>query len=53
MLAGLLLAKPFPLRMGADLEVTPAPLENLLVANEPDPEAGPVTASWKRACARA
>ena len=42
MLAGLLLAKPFPLRMGADLEVTPAPLEHLLVANEPDPEAGPV-----------
>jgi MFS family permease len=42
MLAGLLLAKPFPLRMGADLEVTPAPMEHLLVANEPDPEAGPV-----------
>jgi hypothetical protein len=42
MLAGLLLAKPFPLRMGADLEVTPAPLEHLLMANEPDPEAGPV-----------
>jgi MFS family permease len=42
MLAGLLLAKPFPLRMGSDLEVTPAPLEHLLVANEPNPEAGPV-----------
>ncbi len=42
MLAGLLLAKPFPLRMGADLEVTPAPLEHLLIAHEPDPEAGPV-----------
>ncbi|HEX4854621.1 MFS transporter, partial [Arenimonas sp.] len=42
MLAGLLLAKRFPLRMGADLEVTPAPLEHLLIANEPDPEAGPV-----------
>lgn len=41
MLAGLLLAKLFPLRMGADLEVTPAPLEHLLVASEPDPEAGP------------
>lgn len=42
MLAGLLLAKRFPLRMGAHLEVTPAPLEHLLIANEPDPEAGPV-----------
>jgi hypothetical protein len=42
MLAGLALAKPFPLRMGADHEVTPAPLEHLLVADEPDPEAGPV-----------
>lgn len=42
MLAGLLLSKPFPLRMGSDLEVTPAPLEHLLVANEPNPEAGPV-----------
>lgn len=42
MVAGLALAKPFPLRMGADLEVTPAPLEHLLVADEPDPQAGPV-----------
>ncbi len=42
MMAGLLLARPFPLRMGAALEVTPAPLEHLLIADEPDPEAGPV-----------
>ena len=40
--ANLLLARPFPLRMGADHEVTPAPLQHLLVADEPDPEAGPV-----------
>jgi MFS family permease len=42
MVAGLMLAKPFPLRMGAVREVTPAPLEHLLVADEPDPQAGPV-----------
>jgi hypothetical protein len=42
MLAGLLLAKPFPLRMGEHLEVTPAPLEHLPMPHEPDPEAGPV-----------
>jgi MFS family permease len=42
MLAGLLLARRFPLRMGATLEVTPAPLEHLLIADEPHPEAGPV-----------
>jgi MFS family permease len=42
MLAGLLLARRFPLRMGAALEVTPAPLEHLLIADEPHPEAGPV-----------
>ena len=41
-LAGLLLARRFPLRMGEATEVTPAPLEHLLVAEEPDPEAGPV-----------
>ncbi|WP_284614854.1 MFS transporter [Aquabacterium humicola] len=45
MFAGLLLVKPFPLRMGAASEVTQAPhvpFEDLLVADEPDPEAGPV-----------
>jgi len=42
MLAGMLLAKPFPLRMGQDLEVSPAPWEDLFVAHEPDPQAGPV-----------
>jgi MFS family permease len=42
MIAGLALAKPFPLRMGMDIEVTPAPLEHLLIADEPDPQAGPV-----------
>jgi MFS family permease len=42
LVAGLLLARPYPLRMGAVNEVTPAPLEHLLVADEPDPEAGPV-----------
>ena len=43
MAAGLLLAKPFPLRMGETQEVTPAaPWEKLFVVDEPDPEAGPV-----------
>jgi MFS family permease len=43
MAAGVLLAKPFPLRMGALAEVTQAPLsEDLFVLHEPDPEAGPV-----------
>ncbi len=43
MVAGLLLARPFPLRMGAAQEVTPAPpWEDLFVADEPEPEAGPV-----------
>jgi hypothetical protein len=45
MLGGLLLARPFPLRMGAEQEVTQAPsvpFEHLLVAAEPAPEAGPV-----------
>jgi MFS family permease len=42
MLAGLLLARRFPLRMGAPTEVTQAPFTDLLVADEPDPEAGPV-----------
>ncbi|MBL8307689.1 MAG: MFS transporter [Rubrivivax sp.] len=43
MLAVLGLARPFPLRMGALPEVTQVGIaENLLVAHEPDPEAGPV-----------
>ena len=43
MAAGLLLAKPFPLRMGEAQEVTQvAPWEDLFVALEPQPEAGPV-----------
>ncbi|MEK8050276.1 MFS transporter [Ideonella sp. DXS22W] len=42
MLAGLLLARRFPLRIGAATEVTQAPFTDLLVADEPDPEAGPV-----------
>ena len=43
MAAGLLLARPFPLRMGGLLEVTQVPLsQDLFVAHEPDPEAGPV-----------
>jgi MFS family permease len=43
MAAGVLLAKPFPLRMGELAEVTQAPLsEDLFVLHEPDPEAGPV-----------
>jgi MFS family permease len=43
MSAGLLLARPFPLRMGEAHEVTPAtPWEKLFVVDEPDPEAGPV-----------
>lgn len=42
LLAGLVLARPFPLKMGVAHEVTPAPLQHLLVADEPDPEAGPV-----------
>lgn len=41
--AGVLLARPFPLRMGALAEVTQAPLsQDLFVTHEPDPEAGPV-----------
>jgi hypothetical protein len=41
--AGLLLARPFPLRMGELPEVTQVPLsQDLFVAHEPDPEAGPV-----------
>ena len=43
MLAGLLLARRFPLRMGDASDVTQAvPFEDLLMTDEPDPEAGPV-----------
>ena len=42
MLANLLLARRFPLRMGAITEVTQAPFKSLLLADEPDPAAGPV-----------
>jgi MFS family permease len=43
MAAGVLLAKPFPLRMGEKTEVTQAiPWDDLFIANEPSPEAGPV-----------
>jgi len=42
MLAGLLLARRFPLRMGEGAEVTQVAFKALLVADEPDPEAGPV-----------
>ena len=43
MAAGLLLARPFPLRMSELDEVTQAPLSaDLFVAHHPDPEAGPV-----------
>jgi MFS family permease len=43
MAGGLLLARPFPLRMGELDEVTAVPLsEDLFVTHQPDPEAGPV-----------
>jgi MFS family permease len=43
MLGGLLLARRYPLRMGEAHDVTQAvPWEDLFVAHEPDPEAGPV-----------
>ena len=42
MLAGMLLARRFPLRMGEEHEVSPAPWKELFVAQEPDPRAGPV-----------
>jgi MFS family permease len=43
MAAGLLLARPFPLRMGEQSEVTPGThWQELFVVDEPDPEAGPV-----------
>jgi MFS family permease len=44
MAAGVLLARRFPLRMGATEDVTPAtPFHDLFVADEPAPEAGPVS----------
>ena len=44
MAGGLLLAKPFPLRMGDAQDVAQVPLSpDLFVAHEPDPEAGPVS----------
>jgi len=43
MATGLLLVRPFPLRMSDLGEVTQAPLSpDLFVAHQPDPEAGPV-----------
>jgi len=43
MVASVLLARPFPLRIGAENEVTHAtPWLDLFVVEEPDPEAGPV-----------
>jgi hypothetical protein len=43
MAAGLLLVRPYPLRMGGAEDVTPAtPWHDLFVAEEPAPEAGPV-----------
>jgi MFS family permease len=43
MLGGLLLVKPFPLRMGEHPEVTPGtPWEELFIVAEPNPEDGPV-----------
>ncbi len=43
MAAGLVLARPFPLRMGEQHEVTPGtPWEELFIVAEPNPEDGPV-----------
>ena len=43
MVASVLLARPFPLRMGAESEVTHAtPWLDLFIAEEPEPQAGPV-----------
>jgi hypothetical protein len=43
MVAGMLLARPFPLRMGDTQEVTPGtPWQELSVVAEPRPEDGPV-----------
>ena len=43
MLAGLLLGRPFPLRMGELGEVTQVKIaDNVFILHEPDPEGGPV-----------
>ncbi|MBK6714191.1 MAG: MFS transporter [Burkholderiales bacterium] len=42
LLSGMLLARSFPLRMGEAHEVTQVPFKALLVADEPNPDAGPV-----------
>ena len=43
MLAGLLLARPFPLRMGTQHEITQGtPWDELFIEAEPSPEAGPI-----------
>jgi hypothetical protein len=43
MACGLLLARPFPLRMGDAQDVTQAiPWDDIFISNEPAPEAGPV-----------
>ncbi len=48
MLAGLLLARRYPLRMGQTQDVTQAvPWEDLFVAQEPEPEAGPVAVEFR------
>jgi MFS family permease len=48
MLAGLLLARRYPLRMGEAPDVTQAvPWEDLFVAHEPAPEAGPVAVEFR------
>jgi MFS family permease len=47
MVAGILLARPFPLRIGGELEVTPGTAwEELLVVAEPGPEDGPVAVEF-------
>ena len=44
MAGGLLLARPFPLRMGDAQDVAQVPLsQDLFLGHEPDPEAGPVS----------
>ncbi len=47
MLAGIALARPFPLRMGGTTEVTQVTAwEELFVAHEPQPGAGPVSVEF-------
>jgi MFS family permease len=48
MLGGILMRKPFPLRMGERPDVTQvAPWDDLFVANEPSPEDGPVAVEMR------